>query len=668
MRQQTQLAGPRLILGASLLLAGVAIYQLAVEINERHLFFASWRWTGLFLLAMLGWICLAALLGLTWSRAWDRLAKRFDRVILWFSKLGAFNLVLLGLDAAVFAYLVLGPWGIFFKNLPTRMGLFWFSVLLGAVFIKAYRFQTSLGYQLIVSTLLLGFGYRLAVFIPEISTHPFTLVWSEASRYYYASLYVAESIYGHSTQLTPLHPSRYLMQAVPFLIENLPIWFHRFWQVLLWIGMSLLTVYLLGMRLRLAGGLEAGILGPDWHSLDHRFRFLLFIAWGFLFLFQGPVYYHLLVIPVLLLWGFSTKHPWRNWLLVLSASLWAGISRINWFAMPGMIAAVLYFLEEPIPEMTGTSRLRRYGQYLLHPLGWIVLGTIAAFLSQFLFLSWAGIDQETLNSSFTSDLLWYRLFPSPTFRLGILPAIVIASAPLVWIMLKSMKGIHSLRRLGIGAILLILFTGGVIVSTKIGGGSNLHNLDAYLVILLIAGSYAVFGSIHADYELKGSPRTISKVFAAALILIPVIFAIQIGGYRSQPSEKETQEVLAKIQSWIEGAVSEGGEVLFISERQLLTFKNIPGVPLVDKFEKVYLMEMAMAGNQAYLNDFYNDIDQQRYALIITDPMKDVLKGEEFSFGEENDVWVKRVARPTLEHYQRRELFKGFGIEVLEPIP
>ena len=668
MRQRTPLAGPRLILGASLLLAGLVIYQLAVEINERHLFFVSWRWTGLFLLAVIGLISLAALLGLTWSRAWNRLAKRFDRVILSFSKLGAFNLGLFGLNTVVFAYLMLGPWGIFFKNLTVRLGLFWFSVLLGAVFIKAYRFQTSLGYQLIVSTLLLGFGYRLALFIPEISTNPFTLTWSEASRYYYASLYVAESIYGHSTQPTPLHPSRYLMQAVPFLIQNLPIWFHRFWQVFLWIGMSVLTVYLLGRRLILAGGLEAGIFGPDWLSLHYRFRFFLFIAWGFLFLFQGPVYYHLLIIPALLLWGFSTKHPWRNWLLVLSASLWAGISRINWFAMPGMIAAVIYFLEEPMPEIKGTSRLRRYGQYLLQPLGWVVLGTIIAVLSQVLFFTWAGIDQAALTSSFTSDLLWYRLFPSPTFRLGILPAIVIASAPLIWIMIKSTKGIHPLRRLGIGAILFVLFTGGVIVSTKIGGGSNLHNLDTYLVILLITGSYAVFGSIHVDYELKGSPQTLSRGFVAALVLIPVIFTIQTGGYNSRHPEKEIQEVLAKIQSWIEIADSEGGEVLFISERQLLTFKNIPGIPLVDKFEKVYLMEMAMAGNQAYLNDYYRDISQQRFALIITDPMKDMLKGEEFSFGEENDVWVKLVARPTLEHYRRRELFKGFGIEVLEPIP
>lgn len=34
MRQRNQLAGPRLILGVSLLLVGVAIYQLAVELTN----------------------------------------------------------------------------------------------------------------------------------------------------------------------------------------------------------------------------------------------------------------------------------------------------------------------------------------------------------------------------------------------------------------------------------------------------------------------------------------------------------------------------------------------------------------------------------------------------------------------------------------------------------
>jgi hypothetical protein len=432
--------------------------------------------------------------------------------------------------------------------------------------------------------------------------------------------------------------------------------------------MSLLTVYLLGRRLRIVNQFNSKFLRQGWLSLGIRFKFLLFIAWGFLFLFQGPVYYHLLVIPVLLLWGFSARKHWLTWLLVLIASLWAGISRINWFPMPGMIAAVLYFLEIPIPHEEGMSATKKYGNYLIRPMGWVLLGTITAFLAQYLFLTWAGIEQERITSSFTSDLLWYRLLPSPTYPWGILPAILIVSAPLLRVLVEGLREIHLVRRFGLGVVLLILFLGGVIVSTKIGGGSNLHNLDAYLVVLLIAGSYTLFGGVQTDYRVKTGTWVFSRGFLGALVLIPVLFAIQTGGYNPQPTQKEKQQVLSKIKTWVETAVANGGEVLFITERQLITFGDIPEVPLVEKFEKVYLMEMAMAGNQSYLNDYLADIDQQRYALIITDPMRDVLKGKEFSFGEENDVWVKRVIRPTLDQYQRRELFRGFGIEVLEPIP
>jgi hypothetical protein len=116
------------------------------------------------------------------------------------------------------------------------------------------------------------------------------------------------------------------------------------------------------------------------------------------------------------------------------------------------------------------------------------------------------------------------------------------------------------------------------------------------------------------------------------------------------------------------ASSQGGEVLFISERHLLTFGMLPWVPLVEKYETVFLMEMAMAGNTVYLNEFYADLQDKRFALIVSDQLRDTLKGSEYSFGEENDVWVARVAQPLLESYQQAEVFRGLGIEVLEPKP
>jgi hypothetical protein len=78
--------------------------------------------------------------------------------------------------------------------------------------------------------------YIVVSLLPEISTYPLTLGWSETSRYYNASLFFSQRIYGISTPPTVMHPSRYLMQAVPFLFPDSPLWLHRAWQVFRWIG------------------------------------------------------------------------------------------------------------------------------------------------------------------------------------------------------------------------------------------------------------------------------------------------------------------------------------------------------------------------------------------------------------------------------------------------
>ena len=127
--------------------------------------------------------------------------------------------------------------------------------------------------------------------------------------------------------------------------------------------------------------------------------------------------------------------------------------------------------------------------------------------------------------------------------------------------------------------------------------------------------------------------------------------------------EETLETLDEMTSI---AVNRGGDVLFITERQLLTFGILKGIPLVEKFETVFLMEMAMSGNENYLNEFHERLNEKNYALIITDQQRINYKGREYPFGEENDVWVAQVTVPLLRNYQREILFKDIGIEVLVP--
>ena len=76
-----------------------------------------------------------------------------------------------------------------------------------------------------------------------------------------------------------------------------------------------------------------------------------------------------------------------------------------------------------------------------------------------------------------------------------------------------------------------------------------------------------------------------------------------------------EQELATLRTMVEQAAGKGGEILFISQRQLLTFKQITGVPLVEPYENVFLMEMAMAGNPEYLGRFHDDLKNHRFALI-----------------------------------------------------
>lgn len=69
-----------------------------------------------------------------------------------------------------------------------------------------------------------------------------------------------------------------------------------------------------------------------------------------------------------------------------------------------------------------------------------------------------------------------------------------------------------------------------------------------------------------------------------------------------------------------------GEVLFISERQLLSFHELQGVRVVPEYEKVFLMEMAMGNNQPYLQRFYMDLVSHRFKAIITDTISTRLQG------------------------------------------
>ncbi|MFN2197549.1 MAG: hypothetical protein ACK2UW_15635, partial [Anaerolineales bacterium] len=255
--------------------------QLLNRSLELEVFWLSRRWTGGVLLAVLFTLLFALLLGFSFTQrgraAFQRLGDFHvtSRPAVFAVRLLTATYLLAA--ALLMAWLVYGSSGDYHEAIDRRLTVFTLLVVGGALLLRLSFPRQSFIQTLAFSTVLLACGYLAAMFIPDVSTYPLSLGWSEASRYYFASLFFSERIYGHALPPPVLHPSRYLLQAVPFVVDGLPLWFHRLWQVLLWLTLPFATVVLLGRQLK----------------IEDRWRFWMFVLWAFLFCFQGPIYYHL---------------------------------------------------------------------------------------------------------------------------------------------------------------------------------------------------------------------------------------------------------------------------------------------------------------------------------------------------------------------------------------
>ena len=360
-------------------------------------------------------------------------------------------------------------------NVTGRMVLYVLICGIGAWLLSLSHDHVHPVNSFIVLLLLAGVLYRIGIFLPEIQSYPFSLGWSESSRYYNASLYFSQKIYGSNFPLPVLHPSRYLMQAVPFLFAPQNILVHRIWQIFLWVGMTILGAYSVARRV----------------SSKNQPILVALTLWLFLFFFQGAVYYHLMGCVILVMLGYNKDSFWKTLVFVLISSIWAGLSRVNWYPVPALLAVSIYLLEEPVKNQNWII-------YLKKPAIWAVSGFVIAYLSNRIYALLSGNDVSQFSSSFSSYMIWSRLLPNNTYPPGIILAFLLVSLPvtiLAWLTIRNNGWRfywHWVRVLGITAILAIFALGGIIVSVKIGGGGDLHNLDAYLVFFALISSYLIF--------------------------------------------------------------------------------------------------------------------------------------------------------------------------------
>ena len=606
--------------------------------------------SGSILLAQAPFLLMALLAGagliLTTTRQADRLLIASRGLMKSLSSLGVFNGILFAALILFFGVYHLAGWDFAWIDYFPPIWIFGHLGLLGALFLSGTRKITPSS-SLLVTFSVYGLLLWVIKFIPEVHAYPLSLGWSETSRYYYASLFFSPLVYGKWVPLSSLHPTRYLMQSLPFLIPSLGIEFHRLWQVLLWLITTLVAGVSLTMRIR-----------PQ-----DRWVGWALTAWFFMFSFQGPVYYHLMVVVILVLFGFDSHKPWRSFVVVALASLWSGISRVNWFPVAGMLAVTLYVLEVPQGE-------KSFWQYWRLPVFAVVLGLLIAFGAQSGYAILSGNPPEVFASSFNSPLYRYRLFPNEAYGPGIINLTVTASFPLLliilWRILPRLKAWHFLRLLALLSILIALLVAGFIVSTKIGGGDNLHNMDSFLVTLAVIAAYCGFNRFEPDRKDQRLNQAVPKPLVVMAMLIPLIFAVDLLLPYPRLDTARAWADIQQVQDLIDARVPEDGEVLFIQNRHLLTFDLIKGVDLIPEYEKVFLMEMAMSGNQNYLHQFWEDLETHRFDLIVTEPIAIVTRPSSDVFGEENNAWVENVSLPLLEWYQPLLDLTESGMTILAP--
>lgn len=573
---------------------------------------------------VLGLLGLAAVLRPAWVQ--DRLAEPFES---WAVRLGRVRWPLAGLLLILPTVLVFGPTHAFLSITGLRAVVLFLTAGVAGLLMPAEHLARP--WRLAYGVLLAGAAFVVTREFIDTIDYPFKLSWSEGNRIWDYSLYFARERYevvGSFSYPTYMAPGRHGLWGLAFLIPNVPIWALRLWDAVLWtVPYALLGWVLARRQLR-----EAVLIGA-------------FTLWTFLFLAQASIYAPLVLSGVLLALGFRRARPGWTAIVAGLASFYAGISRWTWLLAPAIWASIWILVE---------GRERRLAERIAAP-GVVALGGLAGALASRLFMSTFFPEPGPVyGTALSQDLLWYRLLPSPTNPIGLLPGLSLAIFPIAAVLVyggwRGWFGWDRLAWMGTAAAFAAFLAVGLVASVKIGGGNNLHNFDMFLVGLVILSAVAGRHMLDSGTwdEFVGHPFI--KTTLALAIVVPVWWVLRYGTPLSLPSPEVTHRSLTQLREQVKAEAAEG-EVLFIDQRQLVTFGEIEGVPLVLDYELKHMMNQAMADNEAYFERFEGDLARGRFELIVVNPQQIQYQGRGHQFGEENDAWVEHVTRALFEHYE-----------------
>jgi len=414
---------------------------------------------------------------------------------------------------------------------------------------------------------------------------------------------------------------------------------------------------------------------------------LLLALWTYLFLKGGPIFAPLVLTAILV--ALSRKSPlWLAIILVAVAGYYASESRFTWVFAAGMWAALVAFLDLS-PEKPLSNPKRWWRAIILGATG-IITGYLMpksiddAIVAFFTRNSGSvtevgkvvGSIANSVSLSGLGDiigrqpLLWNRLLPNTTYPPGILLGLIIAVAPLILFLFllakKIPKKLNVWQKLLLFGELAAFLIVGLVISLKIGGGADLHNLDMFLIALVFvaallfhAGGFLPLANINSQGRFFKFALLLVVLFASVPRILD-IKAIQI------PPSIQSSTYLQNIQDAVDQHSE--SEILFIDQRQLLTFGFINNVPLVPDYEKKLLMDMALADDADYFAKYISDLQDHRFSLILTEPayvrfFNDDLAGR---FRSEDDLWVKWVIVPLVCNYEPVEVEMIKGISMLIP--
>jgi len=594
-------------------------------------------------------------------------------------------------------------WGIVFQGMYIRTLVWALVALLFAALVSAEK--ELVGWKEFLAALILTSSmFSIAASLTFVNNYPFSLGWSEGNRLWDYSILFGRGLYDYpANQEIPvlLDLGRQFVGGLPFMFRGVTIGIVR-----LWIGLTLVFPYLL---LGLAAFRALAKEKKTW---------ALTTLWVFLFLKQGPVHPPLVLSAALtaLAWGAPL---WFAIPLVAGAGYFAQASRTTWLFAPAIWIVMLEFASASFSEQKNAKTIWTRS---------IILGAIGIF-GGFIFPTYieptfqrffpspalvAPLPPDAvapavppvvtttsatpaflvaiINLLKTQSLLWYRLLPNSTYPNGIIIALALAIAPLLIVLLyfliKKLWRITRLQKLALLLPLLIFLAIGLVVSAKIGGGGDLHNLDMFLISLTFTGVIAWHNGGREWLQNSGAIPIALKAVIVLMLTFPALSPLrEMYSYRfgedapwlakladapsaksldMLPTKKTTDDALRIIREEV-ALARQKGEILFIDQRQLLTFGYIDA-PLLPAYEKKVLMNEALSANATYFKSFYADLAKRRFSLIISEPLRIPNKDSSFQFSEENNDWVTWVSIPILCYYEPKVALTEVGVQLLAPMP